>query len=124
MAIADSLARLASTLVSIVQTRLELATVELEEELQRLLSYLMMAVAALFCLGVSLLLGIFLIVVLYWDTHRIAAMLSLIALFGVTSLLLAWGLRRNFQKKPKFLTHTLNEFKRDREKLHATPPPK
>lgn len=118
MAIAESLTRLAATLISLTQTRLELIAVELEEESLRLFSYLFFGLAAMFCLGITILLGIFLIVVLYWDTHRVGVMVSLMIFFGVTSMLLALSLHRRYRQKPKLLAHTLAEFSRDFEKLH------
>lgn len=118
MAIADSISRLASTFLSLAHTRLELASVELEEERQRLFSYVLLGLAALFCISVAALLTVFLVVAIFWDTHRIAAILTLIAIFGVISLFIVVGLRQSFQNKPRFMGHTLNEFKRDYEKMH------
>src|SRR5450830_779062 len=49
MAILDSVGQLLATSLSIVHTRLELASVEIEEELGRFFSLLLWSLVALFC---------------------------------------------------------------------------
>ena len=93
MAIVESISRLAANFLALLQTRLELVSVELEEESLRLFTYLICTLAAMFCLGIAILLGILLIVVIYWDTHRIGVLVSLIAAFAVASVLLGLWVR-------------------------------
>lgn len=118
MAIVASVSRLAGTLIDLLRTRLELATVELEEETLRFFSYLLLALVATFCLGMTILLGAVLIVVVFWDTHRIAVLVSLIAAFGLSGILIWLGIRSNYRSKPKMLSHTLSELSKDIERLH------
>ncbi|MEO6352255.1 MAG: phage holin family protein [Oxalobacteraceae bacterium] len=118
MAIVASVSRLAGTLISLLQTRLELATVELEEETLRIFSYVLFALAALFCVGMAILLGVFLLVVIFWDTHRIAVLASLMAAFALGGILIATGVRNNYRNKPKLLSHTLSELSKDIERLN------
>lgn len=113
MAIADSLRRLGSTLLSIFGTRLELLAVEVEEEALRLFSLLVAALAALFCLGVALLLAVTLVLVLFWDSHRIPALLAMMGLFGGVSVALALWARHSFRAKPRFLGGSLGELAKD-----------
>lgn len=117
MAIVDSLARLAATLLETVHTRLELVSVEIEEEMARYSSYLLWVVVALFCAGISVLLTILLIVVLFWDSHREAVLLGLIAVFAGVALYLGWWLRESMRNKPRLLGYTLDELKRDTNTL-------
>jgi uncharacterized membrane protein YqjE len=117
MQLVESAARFAGTVLAMVQTRVELAAAEVEEESLRYFSYLLSALAALFCLGIAVVLAVILIIVLYWDTHRIGVLLSLIALFGVASAWFALRLRERYQQKPPLLGHTLNELARDGELL-------
>jgi uncharacterized membrane protein YqjE len=49
----ESLTMLAATLVAIAHTRLDLLSTDLEEERAHLFSLLVLALAALFCLGVG-----------------------------------------------------------------------
>jgi len=113
MSITVTLTRLIGTLVSMMQTRLELITVELEEELLRLSSYVFLALCTLFFAGVALLLGVSLIVVLFWDEHRIAVLASMMVVFGVVSAGMGFWLRWQFLTKPSLLEQSMAELKKD-----------
>lgn len=119
MAIADSLARLAGTLLGTLHTRLELITVEVEEEMARYSSYLLWIVVALFCAGIAVLLSILLLVVLFWDHHREAVLLTLIGVFTGIAAYLGWWLRAAMREKPRLLAYSLEELKRDTSTLRS-----
>lgn len=119
MAIVESVSRLAGTLIGMLQTRLELATVELEEETLRFFSYFLFALVGMFCLCMAILLSVLLIVVAFWDTYRIAVLVSLIAAFGLGAILIGFGIRKSYRKRPKILSHTLSELGKDVERLHS-----
>ncbi|MEO8599574.1 MAG: phage holin family protein [bacterium] len=113
MAIVASISRLAGTLIDLLQTRLELATVELEEGTLRLFAYLLLALVALLCLAMTLLLATVLVIVIFWDTHRIPVLVSLMAAFSVIGILIGLGIRSNYRRKPKILAYTLLELRKD-----------
>lgn len=117
MAIVESVSRLAGTFISILQTRLELIAIEVEEESLRFFSYFFFALAAMFCIGMALLLGVLLIVVIYWDTHRVPVLVSLMAFFAFSSAMIMLGVRKHYRMKPRMLSHTLAELSRDIERL-------
>ena len=117
MAIVESVSRLAGTFIAILQTRLELITVEVEEESLRLFSYLLAALAAMFCLGMALLLGVLLIVVLYWDTQRVPVLIVLMVVFALGGATITLGIRKRYRLRPGMLTHSLKELSRDIEQL-------
>ena len=119
MTIADSLARLAGTLLGTLHTRLELISVEVEEEIARYSSYLLWAVVALFCAGIAILLAILLIVVMFWDSHREAVLLLLIGMFAGIAIYLGWWLRAAMRNKPRLLGCSLEELKRDTSTLRG-----
>lgn len=119
MAIAESLARLLATIIANIQTRVELIAVEVEEEALRYFSYLLYSLAAMFCFGVAILLTILLVVAIYWDTHRIEVLLTLMALFGVAGAWMVWAMRDSYRHKPKLLVHTVSELSRDIETLKS-----
>jgi uncharacterized membrane protein YqjE len=125
MALSDSLMRLAGNfignIVATVHTRLELVSVEVEEELTRFSTYLLWSLVALICGSIAALLAILLLVVLFWDDHRYAVLLSLISLFGISAVVIAWRLRIAIETKPRFLGSTLEELRRDRDNLRQTP---
>lgn len=120
MAIVDSLARLAATVLETLHTRLELISVEVEEEMAHYSSYLLWSVVALFCAGVAILLAILLVVVLFWDSHRVAVLLALIGGFSAIALYLGWWLRVTMRNKPRLLAYSLEELKRDTATLRST----
>ena len=117
MMIAESASRLAATLLAIVQNRVELASTELEEESLRYFSCLMLSLAAMFCLGIALVLGILLAVVLAWESHRVPVLAALMVLFGIAALVIALRMRRQYQSKPRLLGNTMAELARDSELL-------
>ncbi len=103
-------------LLTIGENRLELLTVELQEDRERLLRAFVLALgAAVF----GLLAGITLtaaIAVLLWVYSPMAALLSLTALYGLASAYLyrrLTGLLRNWRT----LTATLDQLRKDRECL-------
>jgi uncharacterized membrane protein YqjE len=119
MGIFQNIGRVAGTLLALFQTRIELFTVELQEESQRLLSWLILSLVALFCVAMAFFLAVFLVIVLFWDTWRIAAISGLIVFFGGAALLIALGVRSSYRKKPRMLASTRSELARDIERLKS-----
>lgn len=113
MAITQALGRLGGTLAAIVRTRLALAALEMEEESRRLLGYLLFALLALFLSGVAIVLLAFFVIVLFWDTHRIAALLGTAGVFALAALAIVLKLRADLRNKPRLLSHTIAELAKD-----------
>ena len=108
-------------LVEIGQTRLQLASTELEEERLRLAELLLYASMALFFLGVGLVLASLLLVLLFWDGPRLLVLGLLTALYLAVGAALAIGWRRKARAKPPLLATTIAELQRDREALLGAP---
>jgi uncharacterized membrane protein YqjE len=115
--IVQSLRNLAATLVSVFHTRLELVVTEIEEERVRLLQLLVWGAAALFCLGVGVLLLVTLLIAMFWETHRIAVIGTLAAVFLAGGVGLAAGVRNLMQGRSRLFSATLDELARDRDQL-------
>ncbi|MGA7594475.1 MAG: phage holin family protein [Gallionella sp.] len=113
----DSVKRLASTLIEIGSTRLELLANELQEERLHLTQMFFLSLLALFSFGMALLLLTIFITVLFWDDHRIAVLGGLCILFFVSGILIAFRLRSKAQSRPKLFSASLAELARDREHL-------
>jgi uncharacterized membrane protein YqjE len=113
----ESLKRLASTLTSIVSTRLELLASELQEERLWLTQMSLYALFAIFCFGMGLLLLTIFVVVLFWDDHRLAVLGGLCILFIVLGALMANILRVKARSRPKLFTVSIAELSKDREQL-------
>lgn len=121
MSIKDNFSRIVATLVGMLQTRLELVSVELEEELIRFSSYFIYALIVLFCAGVAVSLSIILIVAMYWDDHRVAVLLCLIGFFSIAAVAVAAWLRNQFLNKPRLLEQSIAELKKDTVLIHLDP---
>ena len=69
----DSLRSLIATLVAMAHTRVELFGTELEEELRRVVAFLLGGVLVIALASMALLFGGLVVIAAYWDTHRVAA---------------------------------------------------
>lgn len=114
-----SLRALSSSLVTVVQTRLELLALDLAEERERLTVLLGLALAALFFLGVGVILLVFLVIVAFWDTHRLLVTGGLTALFLLAGGGLAALALHRLRTKPKLFSASLAELAKDRQQLNS-----
>jgi uncharacterized membrane protein YqjE len=114
-----ALQNLAASLLAILQTRLELISVEVEEEWLRLAGFLVLGLVCLFCVGMVILLLTALIIAVFWDTYRIQAMVALVLAFALAGVLVWRTLTTRFRNKPAFLGATLAELGRDSEQLRG-----
>lgn len=112
-----SVRRLLSTATAIASTRLELLANELHEERLRLTQMLFFALSALFCFGMAMLLFTLLIVVLFWDEHRLAALGVMSVLFLASGALMVALLRSKAEAGSKLFSASLAELAKDREQL-------
>jgi len=113
MAMTDTMARVGATLLSMVQTRLELAAVEVEEESQRLLGYFALVLLSLVLFGVAMLLLSLTIILVFWDSYRLQAALGLAVLFGAAAALVGLKLKASFANRPRLLAATVGELNKD-----------
>lgn len=116
----SSIRTMATTLVAILHTRLELLSTDLEEDREHLLSLLFLSMVALFSLGVGVLLATLLLVAAFWDTHRLMALASLSALFLITGIATATMAVHKTKTKPRIFTSSLLELFKDREHLNQS----
>jgi uncharacterized membrane protein YqjE len=112
-----SMRRMLETLLAITQTRLELVTTEIEEELHRVAEILLWTFVVVFFAGLTVLMLAFLVVVAFWEDHRLlAASLTALGFVAVTGIALL-VVRAKARARPKLLEGTIEEIKRDREAL-------
>ena len=116
-----SLKTLTLTLVGVVQTRLELLSTDVAEERARLTAILISAMVALFCLGVGVLLLAMLIVVMFWETHRILTLALLTAVFLAAGAGLWAVALHKLRSKPRLFDASISELAKDREQLSSGP---
>ena len=115
----DSLKNLSTTLVALLYNRLDLLSTDLEEARQRLLSLLVLAFLSLFCLCLGMVLLTMLVVVAFWDSHRLLALCSLTAVFLVSGSVLCAITLRALHTMPRIFGASLTELTKDKEALEA-----
>lgn len=115
----ESLKTLSVSLVSIVHTRLELLSTDVAEEREQLTSFLVLVLVALGCLGVGLVLLAMLVVVAFWDTHRLLALSGMTGLFLMAGIGLGWFALHRVRTKPRLFEASLAELSKDRQQLRS-----
>ena len=114
----DRVRRMLATLVTLAHARLELVTVELEEEAQRLTRVVLYALVGLFCAGVAVVLLAMTVVIAFWE-HRVLAALLVTCAFAGGAAYAGVVVRRHLRERPRFLGATLAELQRDARALGA-----
>jgi uncharacterized membrane protein YqjE len=107
------------TFIGIVHTRLELLTTELQEEIRDVGAIMIWAFIAAFAAMMTLFLAALAVIFVFWDTHRVAAALAMVALFIVLGLVAGLILRNKLRTKSPLLDDTLAELAKDRDHLRA-----
>jgi uncharacterized membrane protein YqjE len=115
----QSLSNFAGTLLAIAHTRLQLLTTELQEEVRQVGAILLWAFIAAFAAMMGLFLGALAVIFVFWDTHRIAASLAMVALFLLIAIGAGLMLAKKLRDKPPMLDDTLTELAKDRDNLKA-----
>ena len=117
-----SVRAMGATLAAMWQTRLDLLLTELEEERQRLLGTLLWGALTL-ALGSFTLLGLAtLVVVLFWDSHRVWALVGVSTVLLSAAFAAAWQCRRYLRRGDRFLAATLAELEADRQRWFPQEP--
>ena len=113
----DSLRRLGDSVLALAHRRLELASLELQEEKYRLID-LMLRAALLVVLGIlTLVSATALVVVIFWERSPVAALAIITVLYALATLMVARSLRATIITSPPPLSDTIAELKKDRECL-------
>ena len=115
----ESVRAMLATLVTLAHTRLELVSVELEQEGERLAGTLLWAFLGLFCGGLAVLMIALMIVIAFWDGHRLLAAGLMALLFAVLAIAATLVVRHRLRTRPRFLSATIGELKRDARALES-----
>lgn len=106
-----------TTLVAIAQTRLEIISTELQEEVGRAAELLLWAFIALFAAGIGLFLGALVLIFVFWDSHRLLVSVLVMGFFFLLALTAVLVLRAKLKGHGRLFESTIAEFARDREQL-------
>jgi uncharacterized membrane protein YqjE len=112
-----SITQFVASLIALTQTRLELLTTELQEEIQRVASLAIYAFVALLAAMLGLFFGGLAIVMVYWDTHRVLAASLVTLTFLTIAVVAVLILMAKVRAQPPILDATLNELKKDAAQL-------
>lgn len=108
---------LAATLLELLQVRLELLSVEAQEEVLRVAGLLAYGAIAITCLSLGLGFLAMLITVALWDGQRLLALAVFATLFLVLGLLALWQARARVRAGSRLFAASIDELQRDREAL-------
>jgi uncharacterized membrane protein YqjE len=115
MALGQSLSRLGANSLQMARQRLELASLDVEEELLRIGGLLAGALVTALMLALALAGAAAAFVIYFWEGARVAASLGVTGFFALAGALMVWRLARALRDKPRFLAGTLAELDRDRQ---------
>jgi uncharacterized membrane protein YqjE len=110
----DSLRLLGDGLAGSLQDRLELFSVELQEEKFRLIQTFVWICAAIFTAMMTLAFASLTVVYLFWASARLAVLGGLTALYATALVAIIFALRRYLARQPKPFSATLQEIGEDR----------
>lgn len=113
----DSLRNLARTFIAILQTRIELFASDIDEQRARLARIAVLAAIVAFFLGLAVILLVFFLVVLFWDTDRLLVIGALCGVFAAAGIAACLMLRSAIAQRPRFLSATLAELRKDEARL-------
>ncbi len=114
-----SLASVLTTLVAIAQTRLEILSTELQEEVGRAAEVLVWAFIAFFAAGIGLFLGALVLIFAFWDSHRLLVSVLVMGCFFLLAFIAGLVLRSRIRGRRRLFESTIAEFAKDREQLKA-----
>lgn len=119
-----ALRNVGASLSAIAVTRLELASTELALARIQFVRVLVFTLAAAMFGLLALIAASLLVAVIFWETHRIEAVIALVVLYTMVALVLALRLKRELRESPALFAATLAELRLDAEAMRAqrTPP--
>ena len=113
----QSLTHLTGTLIGVVQTRLSLLATDVEQGNQQLMGMLALALTAAFSVGVGVVLTTLVVVLAFWDNHRILVLGILASVFLLAGIG-TWRLAlHRMRTQPKPFAASLPELGKDRQFL-------
>ena len=116
----DALRRALATLIELAYTRLELVGVEIEATVRHSLNLLLWSMIAIFSATLSILMLVLTVLIAFWDTHRMLAAGAITAFFAIAALAAVFVVRQRIRTRPRLLTTTIAELRRDAAALDGT----
>ena len=117
--LSSSLRGLVSTVLEMAQLRLELLSIEAQEEVLRVGALLVYGAIAVTFLSLGVVLLAIFITVALWDTYRLLPLGIFTALFLLTGVTALWLARGRVLSGTRLFSASIEELKQDRESLRA-----
>lgn len=114
-----SLSNLLATLIALAQTRFELLTTEIQEEIQRAAALLIWGSIALLAAGIGVFFVGITVIVVFWDTHRIGAALAVTGSVIGIAVIAVMMLRAQIRSRPRLMDATRTELEKDRQQFSS-----
>ena len=114
-----SLQRIGNTLLSLLQNRVDLFALELQEEKQWLVATILWAGGAMFFCGIAIIFVGFTVVWLVPDSARGWVLIGISTLFVLLAVTGVTGLRRLLREKPSAFAESVSELKKDIEWIRS-----
>jgi uncharacterized membrane protein YqjE len=105
----------ADGVVGSIHDRLQLLALELNEEKFRLIQTFIWISAILFLAVIAVLFTSLVVVVVFWETARVAVVSILAGVYVAATIAAIMGFRRFLKRQPKPFAATLRELQQDRE---------
>ncbi len=112
-----SLAKVLATVLGIAQTRLEILSTELQQEVAQAAQMLLWAFVAVFAAGTGLFLGGLVLIFAFWESHRLLAAVLVMGFFFLLAVAAVLMLRSKLKSRGRLFEATIAEFAKDREQL-------
>ena len=114
-----SVRQLARTLLGFAETRARLAAADIEEQAVRFVEIVLLAAAAVFLFAVGLLFLSILALFAFGESERVLVAAILGTLYFGAGFLAVLIMRRRLRERPAFLAATLEELRKDRERMES-----
>ena len=113
----DALSRLSAAALALVRTRAEIAALDFDEAGRRAKSRVALLVVALLCFAVGILAATAFVIVIFWDSNRLAAIGAVTIGYLLGGALALWRFNVRQRTDPKPFAATIAELERDAQSL-------
>ncbi len=108
-----TIVRLVAALLQGLQYRLELFSLELKEEQQRLITLTILLTVAVFAIFMAFLTLNFALIAAFWETARVEITVGLGAFYLLLGIAIIAVLKARISRSPKLFSATITEIKKD-----------
>jgi uncharacterized membrane protein YqjE len=116
-----ALSRLGASILALLNSRIELVTIEFEEERERTKELLIAVICGVLLSLLALVFASFFVIAYFWDTNRLAAIGAVTLLYAALGALAFARIKQRARARPAPFAATLAEFNKDAAALRRKP---